>query len=721
MKNRLCFGDIFKILFITLPLSLYSNPVKLDMLDDIFSLDLDSLQNISVVSGSKMNQPLKDVPANMIVFTDKQISKRGFRSVSDMLATLPGVMIHNFSTSGYYNSINIRGATGAHYFKILLDGVEIDQTNGEMISTAMNFSLHGIERAEILYGPASVIYGGDAVSGIVNLITKDYSGGEAFFSIAEDGYTNSNFRYAKQLGQYKLILRGHLHKDQEYKFDERYPEHFLRKDILNSSDSIVQSAEYRSFDYNPSNTKSLNILLKHKNFDIGMNYSYTEDSTMLGQIDKKSYQNLFDKDSNILVSLFGVNGRYHTSFDDMLFTSTLSYDSTEVEKGSYFINKNTDYNRAYKYSKSEHISFEETVQKDFNNHQFIVGLVAEHFSSMPMSFDLPSPKPSSSYTYPGSDIPVNYYKTSWNNFAVFAQDYYTLSEKLKLSLAMRYDYNTIEGDIVNPRAAIIYQPNTKSTHKLIYSEAFLSPSMNEKYKHYGLAFEVNDIAGDINRYKTGYFRVPNETLEAEKSRTLEYTLFTQLDSNLFLNSSLYYTKIDNLIGEKELTNLSMHDVTVLYATQIYNSGHGIIKGFDMSFNYKKSFLKIDTESWINYSYIDGYMKDDIKKEIPFVVPHQINAGMILSKERWSLSPSIKWINHIHSGYTEDGGSKREEIDGYTLFDLFGTYKLSEETTASLRISNLFDKKYYNARNGFSSTYAVPQLGREAMLGIKAKF
>ena len=67
MKNRLCYGDIFKILFITLPLSLYSNPVKLDMLDDIFSLDLDSLQNISVVSGSKMNQPLKDVPANIEV------------------------------------------------------------------------------------------------------------------------------------------------------------------------------------------------------------------------------------------------------------------------------------------------------------------------------------------------------------------------------------------------------------------------------------------------------------------------------------------------------------------------------------------------------------------------------------------------------------------------------------------------------------------------------
>jgi len=89
---------------LALPSVLFSASDRLDMLDDIFSLDLESLQNISVASVSKMEQPLKDVPANMVIFTQEKIEKRGFRNVADLLETLPGVTIHNFSTSGYFNS-----------------------------------------------------------------------------------------------------------------------------------------------------------------------------------------------------------------------------------------------------------------------------------------------------------------------------------------------------------------------------------------------------------------------------------------------------------------------------------------------------------------------------------------------------------------------------------------------------------------------------------------
>ncbi len=78
---------------------------------------------------------------------------------------------------------------------------------------------------------------------------------------------------------------------------------------------------------------------------------------------------------------------------------------------------------------------------------------------------------------------------------------------MKFSLALRYDKNSIEGNILNPRAAIIYQPNDKITHKLIYAEAYLAPSANNKYKHYGMAFEPNDIEGDTNTYMTNYFNI----------------------------------------------------------------------------------------------------------------------------------------------------------------------------------------------------------------------
>jgi outer membrane receptor protein involved in Fe transport len=700
-----------------------ANNSQFDMLDDIFALDLEALQNISIASVSKMDQPLKDAPANMLVFTEEQIEKRGFRCVSDLLETLPGVTIHNFSTSGYFNSINVRGVTGAHYFKILLDGIEIDQSNGEQITTAMNFPLGGIARVEVLYGPASVIYGADAVSAVINLVTQEQSGKEIFFSTGAEGYNYGYLRYARSFGDYKLVVRASLHQDQEYQLDERYPNHFPQKDIINGSGEIVQPAAYRVFDYKPSNTASLNMLVKHSDFDVGFNYSRTEDSTLLGQVDKKSYQNLFDPDSNIQVSIYGIYGKYHASYNNILLTSTLSYDQTTVDEGSYFINANTDYNKAYKYSKSERYAFEEIAQHQLAGHQIVFGASFEHFNSMPMSFDLPSPKPSDAYNYPGSDIPINYYKTSWDNIAVFGQDYFTYSDQLKFSLALRYDYNTLEGHIVNPRVAAIYQPSSKVTHKLIYSEAYLSPSMNDKYKHYGLAFEANDIPGDTNAYKVSYFRAPNKDLEAEKERSIEYAVFTQLPSNLFIQGSLYYTYLNNLIGEQEITNVSdaIDDLTVLNATQIYNSGHGTITGADIALNYTHLLGNINTQYWFNYSYIDGHMKHDKNLELPFIAPHQINTGVILDWEQWSFSPSLKWVSRLNSGYVSDDSTQRNHIDGYALLNAYGIYRFNANISASLRMSNILDTKYYNARNGFSSTYQVPQLGRTFILGLKATF
>ncbi len=711
------------LLYLLMSSTLLADNNQLDMLDDLFALNLENLQNISVNSVSKMNQPLKDAPANMIVFTQEQIEKRGFRNVSDLLSTLPGVTIHNFSTSGYFNAINIRGMNGAQYFKILLDGIEIDSTNGERISTAMNFPLNGIARAEILYGAASVVYGADAVSGVINLVTQEQSGQEIFVSTGPDGYNYSYLRYAQKIADFKFVVRGHIHEDQEYNLDERYPQHFPFADISNNAGEIVQPAEYRTFDYKPSSTKSINFLLKNESFDFGINYSSTTDSILIGQVDKKSKQNLFDPNANITTSILGAYSKYNFSYEDILFTSTLSYDRTTVEEGSYFINRNTDYKKAYKYSRSERYKFEQLAEIEYSRHKLVAGFTYEKFNSMPMSFDLPTPSPSDDYTYPGSDIPINYFRHSWENTALFLQDYYTLNEVWKFSLALRYDHNTIEGNIVNPRIAMIYQPTSDYTHKLIYSEAYLSPSMTNKYKHFGLPLELNDIEGDTNKYKTDYFRVPNENLEAENSQSIEYSFFAKLPQNIFLQTSFYYTKLENLIGERELENVTdaTEDVTVLRATQIYNSGKGIIHGFDISLNYRDSLYGVESEFWGNYSYIGGYMETEIKNELPFIAPHQINAGVLLSWQRWSFSPSLKWIKEINSGYLPDESGDREKIDGYTQVDFFTTYKFNAYVLAGLDINNLLDTDYYNARDGFSSTYQVPQLGRNFIFSLKAVF
>lgn len=131
---------------------LLANDYKFDLMNDIFDLDLEQLQQMKVNSASKTTQNLNLTPSKMIIITKEQIEQRGYRSLNELLNDLPSIQILNHADSGIMNQIGIRGVMGNNYFKILQDGIEINQTNGEIISASMQYPLFGIERVEILYG-----------------------------------------------------------------------------------------------------------------------------------------------------------------------------------------------------------------------------------------------------------------------------------------------------------------------------------------------------------------------------------------------------------------------------------------------------------------------------------------------------------------------------------------------------------------------------------------
>ncbi|MDD2950846.1 MAG: TonB-dependent receptor plug domain-containing protein [Sulfuricurvum sp.] len=151
---------------------LSANEYKIDLMDEVFGLDLYDLQKLQVSSASKSVQSLNFTPAKMIVISKEQIEDRGYRGLDELLNDLPGFQIMRYADSGILNQIGIRGVMGTNYFKVLQDGIEIDQTDGEVLSHAMQYPLFGIERVGVLYGPASVVYGADALSGVINLISS---------------------------------------------------------------------------------------------------------------------------------------------------------------------------------------------------------------------------------------------------------------------------------------------------------------------------------------------------------------------------------------------------------------------------------------------------------------------------------------------------------------------------------------------------------------------
>lgn len=136
--------------------------------------------NIEVinVTVNRREQPLSQIGSSVSVVTEADIIKGQQNFVLESLETLPGVNISQNGAFGGLASVSLRGA-GGDSTVMLIDGVQMNDASAT--GGAYNFATidtANIERIEVLRGPQSVLYGSDAIGGVVNIITK--TGGDGF-------------------------------------------------------------------------------------------------------------------------------------------------------------------------------------------------------------------------------------------------------------------------------------------------------------------------------------------------------------------------------------------------------------------------------------------------------------------------------------------------------------------------------------------------------------
>ncbi len=101
------------------------------------------------------------------------MQERGYRTIEDVLKGLPGVDVLNHVHPDSKNVVTIRGVTGNNKFVILQDGIRISSPTGETnLQISENYPLYMARQVEILSGPASALYGADAFTGVINIITE---------------------------------------------------------------------------------------------------------------------------------------------------------------------------------------------------------------------------------------------------------------------------------------------------------------------------------------------------------------------------------------------------------------------------------------------------------------------------------------------------------------------------------------------------------------------
>ena len=125
-----------------------------------------------VVTATRVPTPLAVVPAGVTVIDRRTIEDKGYNTLTDALAEVPGLRVSASGGPGGQASVFVRGTNSSHVL-VLRDGMPINDASDP--SSAFNFgvdTLSDVERIEIVRGPMAALYGSGAIGGVINLISR---------------------------------------------------------------------------------------------------------------------------------------------------------------------------------------------------------------------------------------------------------------------------------------------------------------------------------------------------------------------------------------------------------------------------------------------------------------------------------------------------------------------------------------------------------------------
>jgi vitamin B12 transporter len=215
-----------------------------------------SVRQEIVVTASAVPDSVEETPAAVTVIHRDEIERREARDVSDVLREVPGVAVARTGSSGKATTLFIRGGSSKQAL-VLWNGVPVNNPyfsgyNFGQLSTA------GVERVEVVRGPFSALYGSEAVSGVVNVLTNpaqssaqlEVAGGEhGLLNLAGSGAWSSE--------------RWSLHGSAEHRLDDG----FAANDDFRST-TFLGGATLR-----PSAALSIGFLGRHSTYDLGIPFA----------------------------------------------------------------------------------------------------------------------------------------------------------------------------------------------------------------------------------------------------------------------------------------------------------------------------------------------------------------------------------------------------------------------------------------------------------------
>ena len=477
---------------------------------------LEELMNITITTATRTAEGLAGAPARVDVVTAAQIERRGYRSIADLLKDLPGFKVDLAGDQDYPTELTVDGTRGASRMVLLLNGIRISSPTNEPLPILANYPVHSARQVEIVYGPASALYGADAFSAVINIISNtvdDAPGFRASTSAGQFGLYNETASYGARLGHgATLMVSGQALYDHQPDLSRFYPADFQgltaqRTGTFNTIFGPMTSSRTVASTYDiPISAHSFEATFRAG----GLQLTLFENSARVPTSPAYTPDNaVYNPDAFNLNTLLVGAGSYTRSIGRATSTSTVTFSRHELDPESGYWNVYSNLEKSYKYAYGSMAKAEEQLSwKPAASTTFTVGGTFEHFYAIPQGADLNAPVQSQDVpgTILDTNIPDDFVKLRYANSGAYAQMQYVMSPRVTLTLGARGDYNTRYGGTFNPRLGLVTKPTDRTTLKLLYGTAFLAPSPYQAYPT--MARSTRQTAERRSHPATGICRTP---------------------------------------------------------------------------------------------------------------------------------------------------------------------------------------------------------------------
>ncbi len=638
------------------------------MLDGITNDHAGKGDETMTVTASGFDEDVTKAAASVTVISNKTLHSRPYYTVIDALRDVPGVYV----TGGVGSEeITMRGMA-SDYTLVLVDGKKVDvrETEDSTTSTGYTFlpGIEAIDHIEVIRGPASSLYGSDAIGGVINIITKRANRKNWHGSIST-GTTIQQHSRSGNIYQTSAHVSGPLIEDT----------------LSMKADGTFQQRNQDDYNGGASKRKLVNG---------GLGFSWTPNLENLIDFDvTRALQETLatPKTSGGTTNRIYTRTNYtltHKGYYGVLETNSYAQIEDSTNSSSSITGRNTTLN---------------TIDKLYvgDNHTLTFGgmFLNESIHDANNVIKVDSGEPAS--------------KLDRNSWALTAEDRWNVVDPFDLIPSIRLDENQKYGSHVTPKLYGVWTLSPQWTLKGGVAGGYKNPTLRESASNWA------DSAGSGHRDGVS---IGNPDLKPETSTNYELSLNWQ-GQTMKAGVTGFYSKFRNKIELETLCTGDAGTYTCDYGgekydfvSSYYNVSKAMMRGVETTFAWDiLANLHLNT----SYTYTETKQESGDYAGQPL---NQEPKHLVSARLDYDYSQNISpWLRVYYRGKTSEhyaGNSRSSEtagFPGYTLVDLGVNIKLTHQLNLNTSISNLLDK-YID-----SDTYGGNVDGRRYNLSLSYNF